>query len=125
MGQLFKRPSISDDKFERSDPDNLFKAIFFVLVRYQRDGKEPGAERWQADTRWHRPQLVNDIRDEWIRIIGEEQILPWHDDYILDCFVSLRKAEKSKKVATCEFYGIDVPAEWRCRENVNVAGVLS
>lgn len=112
MSTLFQRPKLSEDKFDRANPENLFNAIFIVLARYQREGKEPGAERWQADTRWYRPKLVNDIRDEWVSLIGSDHILPWHEDYIIDCFVSLRKAQKHIKVAVCEFYGLDVPADW-------------
>lgn len=112
MRKLFQKLDISNDKKSRADADILWAAVFIVLTRYQRDGKEPGAEHWQADTRWKRPLLIEDIRTEWLSIIGGDYLFPWSDDFVIDIFVSQRKATRAAKVAICEELGIEIPAKW-------------
>jgi hypothetical protein len=111
--QLFKTVAISEDKKDRANPENLWTAAFVVLARYQREGKEPGAECWQADTRWKRPILIEDIRAEWLSIVGGDYLFPWSDDFVIDIWVSMRKAQKYAKAAFCEELGIEVPAKWK------------
>jgi hypothetical protein len=104
---------ISPDKKDRADPNRLWTAAFLVLVHYQREGLEPGAEHWQADTRWKRPKLINDIRDKWIKQLDAEHLFPWSDDFVVDVWVSLRKATKPIKVMLCQRLGLSIPDKWR------------
>lgn len=112
MKDLFAKPDVGQDKFDLSNPEPLFEAMFRTLVLYQETGKQPGAEHWQADTRFKRPELISDIRAEWLIAVGQDALMPWHDDYLIYCWVSLRKLNKPQKVALCEWYGIEVPRKW-------------
>lgn len=105
---------IGDDKFDLCDSDILYAAVFVTLHHYETSGLEPGAERWQADTRWFRPQLVGDIRSTWLELLGRNSppLFPFHDDYVVDCFVSLRKVNEEKKRACCAFFGLPIPLGW-------------
>ena len=117
--QLFKTVTISEDKKDRANPENLWTAAFVTLARYQREGKEPGAECWQADTRWKRPLLIEDIRKEWLSLVGGDYLFPWSDDFVIDIWVSLRKAPKIAKVALCDELNIEVPSKWKVGDQEN------
>ena len=111
--KAMNRPHTSaNDKFDLTDPDNLFQAVFRVLVRYQADGLQPGAEHWQSDTRWKRPQLVADIRKAWLDVMGADVLFPWHDDYVLYCWVAVRKLGNAEKRLLCEWFNVETPAKW-------------
>lgn len=112
MLQGMSRPACGFDKFDLSDPENLFEAAFRTLVEYQASGKQPGAEAWQSDTRWKRPQLVAGIRSAWLSIIGQDVLFPWHDDYVLYCWVGLRKLTKTEKCSLCKYFNLAVPGKW-------------
>lgn len=101
------------EKFNLADPDNLYKAVWAVLARYQEANLKPGAEHWQADTRYARPALVADIRAEWLTIIGADELFPWHDDFVVYAWVSLRKCNNAAKREACEALGITVPKKWQ------------
>lgn len=100
------------EKFLIADPDRLFAAVWAVLARYQENDLEPGAEHWQADTRYMRPRLVEDIRQEWLRIVGRAELFPWHDDFVVHVWVSSRKCSKAAKVDICQALGIQIPSKW-------------
>ena len=100
-------------KFALADAAKLRHAMFNVLHHYESEGLEPGAEKWQSDTRKSRPILVEDIRREWCRWLGhDEPFFPWHDDFILFSWVSMRKMNNAAKRQMCEFYGLKIPQEW-------------
>ena len=109
---MAKPKTSADDHFALSDADNLLQATFRVLHRYQMEDMKPGAEHWQADTRWKRPQLVADIRAAWLDIMGADCLLPWHDDYLVYCWVGLRKCGNAHKRSLCEFFDLPVPEKW-------------
>ncbi len=110
----------SKGPFELSDPEILREAVSKVFVKYQSDGLKPGAEHWHIDTRIKRPMLISDIRKKWLEIIGECDPLfswfPWHDDYVLCCFVSVRKLSQDQKLDLCYYYDLEVPAEWSTKK---------
>lgn len=109
-------PNHAAPTFELANTDNLRHAVFHVLYRYQVDGKEPGAEYWQSDTRGSRPILIEDVRQEWCRWLGrEEPFLPWHDDYVMLSWVALRKIDVWKKRELCNFYGLAIPEKWQVK----------
>lgn len=118
MSEMFPRPKASEDKFERADPENLFEAVFLTLWSYEKQGKKPGAECWQADTRWKRPALIGDIRDAWLTIVGGDYLFPWHDDFVVDCFVALRKCTNPVKAELCKYFNREVPGRWAQTEAV-------
>ena len=122
MNFATKPTKSGEDKFDLSDPDNLFQAMFVVMVRYQHAAKtelnsEPGAEHWQSDTRWMRPILIADIRKEWLLLLGKPKgrtfhLWPWHDDYVLYCWTGLRKVSKPQKRQLCDWFGLAIPSKW-------------
>lgn len=107
MKSLFKRPEFV--KANKAEPDLLLHAVAIQMARYEQERKQPGAEKWQSDTRRYRPTLVSDIMDEWARLAGTDEVFPWHDDYVLEVWVSFRKMVKPLKVQWFEYYGIPVP----------------
>ncbi len=95
----------------------LRRAMFRVLVEWENTGKRPGAECWQSDTRHKRPELVDAIRREWYREIGKEDLIfPWHDDYVLSCWVDLQNLERSEKQQMCDWLNIEVPEAWKASQ---------
>ncbi len=105
---------IGNEKFKNADPQPLRRAMFRVLVEWENSGKRPGAECWQSDTRHKRPELVDAIRRQWYREIGtDDLIFPWHDDYVLFCWVGLRKLGRSEKQQMCDWLNIEVPESWK------------
>lgn len=106
------RPIVSWTKFDFGSVEPLYDSIFRVLHRYQSENMEPGAEHWQADTRHMRPKLVNDIREEWQVAINQYALFPWHDDYVVSCWVAMRKATNSQKRELCKWYDLPIPHQW-------------
>ena len=100
--------------FDIADTSPLRVATFLVLRTWQENGWQPGAEKWQSDTRYWRPMLIDAIRKEWQQILGGDQaVFPWHDDFVMLAWVATRKMNLQQKREMCEFYGADIPDEWK------------
>jgi hypothetical protein len=108
-----RRSNPSPEWIDFADPQILKDAIFAVLADYVRKGKKPGAEHWQSDTRWKRPELCNDIRQAWMVVLNNDKVLfPWHEDFVNFVWVKSRKMKAQEKVDRCMQLGIDVPDQW-------------
>lgn len=105
-----------DKQINSANPEDLFRAVFVVLARYQREGLEPGAEKWQSDTRRYRPELVGDVLVEWSTAYGDDTLFPWHEDFVASMWVAARKLSTREKCELCETYAIEIPKEWKQRE---------
>jgi hypothetical protein len=96
-------------KLDKADPDALLQAVAVVNANYDRNGKKPGAEHWQNDTRRYRHEMIGDVFLEWSRIAGTDVVFPWHDDYVAEVWVSFRKMALPQRILMWEFFGIEVP----------------
>jgi|WetSurMetagenome_2_1015567.scaffolds.fasta_scaffold38137_2 hypothetical protein len=103
---LLKRPEFI--KLNKADPDILLNAVAVVQAKFEAENRKPGAEKWQADTRKYRPLLVAEIVAEWERISGCDEVFPWHEDYVLDVWVSFRKMKDQQKQLMWEHFGVSV-----------------
>lgn len=99
--------------FAIGDTEPLRIATFRVLVAWHERDLQPGAEKWQSDTRKWRPILIDAIRHQWEVIVGKDQaVFPWHDDFVMLGFVAVRKMSVPQKREMCRFCGISIPAVW-------------
>jgi hypothetical protein len=99
-------------KLEKADPQLLAAACMHVLADMYRNGEEPGAEKWQNCTRRCRPELVARIHDRWRMLAGCDtgDIVPWHDDFIIEVFVFCRKMQGPAKTAGWMEFGVAPPS---------------
>ena len=103
----------SPERPDFADPQILREAVFAVLADYVKKGKKPGADYWQSDTRWKRPELCDDIRQAWMEVLGSDDALfPWHEDFVISEWVRSRKMNAQDKVDLCIELHIDVPNQW-------------
>lgn len=91
-------------------PDYLVQAVMVVYDDYGSRGIEPGAEKWSNDSRFYRPQMVNDVVDVWKRIIDREEMFPFHDDHVAQSWVSWRKCTSEMKSAVRAYFTDSVEA---------------
>ena len=106
-------PGCGRTAFEIGDTEPLRIATFRVLVAWHERDWQPGAEKWQSDTRKWRPVLIDAIRHEWERIVGKDQaVFPWHDDFVMLGFVAIRKMSVTQKRDMCKYLEMQIPAVW-------------
>lgn len=115
MSRLFRTPDFGA-ALDKADPELLWRSVAVVMSRYYRQGLQPGAEKWQSDTRSWRPRLLNDIFTEWTCHSLTDVCFPWYDDYVLEVWVRFRKLSKQMKREHWEHFGIELPAAWIERE---------
>jgi hypothetical protein len=100
--------------FAIGDTEPLRIATFRVLMAWHERGWQPGAEKWQSDTRKWRPMLIDAIRNEWEKLAGSDKsVFPWHDDFVMLGFVALRKLPVPEKRRMCAYVGEKVIDAWR------------
>lgn len=92
------------DFVREADPVALVKALLLVMDRrWDRNSKHndgPGSEKWTLSTRKFRPQLVQEIEEEWCKLNGvslDEDLFPYHESYVIRLWVALRKKGTHEK----------------------------
>lgn len=90
-----------------ANPENLMECVARVYERYMGEGKSSGSDKWTMDSRVYRPQMLHDVYLEWVTLVGNDGIFPWHEDYVCHLWVNVwRKADRLKKAEYCEELGI-------------------
>jgi len=108
-----RRSNPSPERVDFADPQILRDAVFAVLADYVKKGKKPGADYWQSDTRWKRRELCDDVRQAWMEVLGsDDEVFPWHDDFVISEWVRSRKMNTPDKVELCMDLGINIPDQW-------------
>lgn len=97
-------------KLDKANPELLLESVAIVNARMEANRQFPGAERWQGDSRKYRPRLIAWICEEWERLAKCDEVFPWHDDYVIEVFVSFRKLPKEKKDEWFEHFDISASA---------------
>lgn len=109
---LIPEPDFSS-ALAKADPKLLWRSVAVVMARYYTNKLQPGAEKWQSDTRAWRPKLVAEIAAEWSRHARTDVMFPWHDDYVMDVWVKFRKLTDPVKQAHWEHFCIELPPQWK------------
>lgn len=105
-----KRPQCwSFPKIPKSDPDILLRSVALVYADWEVRDLQPGAEKWQNDTRVWRPILLEEIRNWWMKLSHVDEVFPWSDDYTIEVWVSFRKQKIGEKVFWLNYYNIPIP----------------
>lgn len=99
-------------KFRNAKLANLWMLVFEIYVEYTNADLKPGAEKWVLDSDVARPKLVGDVKKRWRVMMGQDEIFPWSDDYVLLVWTAIRKAKNPDKVKACKYYRLGVPQEW-------------
>jgi hypothetical protein len=94
--------AIRGDKWKH--PNYLREAVMLTYDEYNNRGIEPGAEKWSNDSRFWRPQMVNDVVDCWRRLIDRDEMFPFHDDHVAQEWVSWRKLGREQKAEVREYF---------------------
>ena len=97
---------------DKADPELLWRSVAGVMASYYTHHLQPGAEKWQSDTRIWRPKLIGDITAEWSHHTGTDVVFPWHDDYVLEVWVKFRKLTKDLKRDHWQHFHIVLPPQW-------------
>ena len=97
------------EQLVKGDPHLLLNAVASVNAAFERDGKKPGSEKWQSDTRKYRRQMIDDVIDQWTGLVGTDEVFPWHDDYVAEVWVAFRKTTTLKKNAIWSYFDIESP----------------
>lgn len=93
-------------EWPQADAKALALAVAKTNLRFDKEGRQPGAERW-VDSRFHRPTMIAEVVDEWEQITGGANFgFPWHDDFVVKCWVGFRKMAVPRKVAYCNANGL-------------------
>lgn len=108
---IISKPPILD-AMSKADPEILLHAISIVMSRYYSENMEPGAERWQSDTRRYRKDLIEDIFMQWSSLAGTDEIFPWHDDFVAEMWVKFRKQDRCLKRKSWDYFGVRLPASF-------------
>jgi hypothetical protein len=99
----------SFEQLVKGDPYLLLQAVATVNADFERNGKKPGSEKWQSDTRKYRQQMVDAVIDEWSRLAATDEVFPWHDDYVAEVWVAFRKTTTMKKNTIWTYFDIESP----------------
>jgi len=97
------------EQLVKGDPHLLLNAVASVNAAFERDGKKPGSEKWQSDTRKYRRQMIDDVIDRWTGLAGTDEVFPWHDDYVAEVWVAFRKTTTLKKNVIWTYFDIESP----------------
>ena len=96
-------------KAAKADVSLLLAAVAHTNAKYDEDGLEPGAEKWQADTRKYRAMMISDVMEYWAILARTDELFPWHDDYVAEIWVTFRKLLVRQKVEIWALCGVEIP----------------
>lgn len=91
----------------------LCVAVAKVNRKFAENNDEPGAERWVSDSRKYTPMLVNAVIEQWRADTGGMVVFPWHDDFVVRCWVAFRKMPSEQKAAYCLTHNIHFTSKQR------------
>lgn len=95
------------DQLVKADPYLLLQCVAIVNAAFERDGKKPGSEKWQSDTRKYRRQMIDTVIDQWTKLAETDEVFPWHDDYVAEIWVAFRKTSTMKKNNIWTYFDIE------------------
>lgn len=77
---------------KRVDMDAFFQAVSEIYTTYEADEREPGSNKYEINTRVHRPNMIQDVAARYCELTRcPFDVFPFHDDLVVDAWVGHRK----------------------------------
>lgn len=90
-------PSAINAEYPELDPKWLLQAVVLVLEKWEKDGREPRAEKWREFS-VYREKIWDAVKYEWSAASGwESAVFPWQEDTVIRTWTRYAKKNNEQK----------------------------